>query len=218
MVIAAIITTPMAFLFVLPGLAVAKLHPQPFDALNNPDLAVPWLLRTQLPMICRGLLGFVLCGLVAAQVSVVTGDINSVATLFTGDVYRTLKSVQPTQRQLLRVVRASSLICGALMIAVAWFLHWPSFRVGAVNINLVIVGILDMPLFVIAVVYGLGWRRTNWQGAVAGFIGGGIAAVLCYGLWNANVARKVAPIVSGGAALIATPVATLLTGRNACAK
>jgi SSS family solute:Na+ symporter len=215
MVIAGIITTPMAFLFVLPGLAVAKLHPQPFDAINNPDLAIPWLLRTQLPLISRGLLGFVLCGLVAAQVSVVTGDINSVATLFTSDVYRTLKATAPTQRQLLRVVRASSLICGALMILVAWFLHWPRLRVGAVNINLVIVGILDMPLFIIAIVYGLCWRRTNWQGAIAGFIGGGIAAIVCYRLWDFGVAKKIAPIVSGSAALIVTPIVTLLTARSA---
>ncbi len=172
MVIAGIITTPMAFLYILPGLAVAKLHTQPFGADNNPDLAIPWLLSTQLPMICKGLLGFVLCGLVAAQVSVVTGDINSVATLFTSDVYRTLKAVEPTQKQLLRVVRTCSLCCGVLMIVFASVIHSPRFHAGAVNINLFIVGLFDMPLFVIAVIYGLGWRRANWQRArLAGFPG-----------------------------------------------
>src|SRR5262249_51562371 len=134
MVIAGIITTPMAFLYILPGLAVAKLHPAAFDAKNTADLAIPWLLREQIPVFGRGLLGFVLCGLVAAQVSVVTGDINSVATLFTSDVYRTLRRTEPTQRQLLRVVRICSLFCGALMVAAAWFLHKHQ-EIGAVNLN-----------------------------------------------------------------------------------
>src|SRR5262249_371713 len=95
MVIAGIITTPMALLYIPSGLAVTKLHPAPFPDGNNADLAIPWFLSTQLPLICKGLLGLILCGLVAAQVSVVTGDINSVATLFTSDVYRTLKKVEP---------------------------------------------------------------------------------------------------------------------------
>jgi Na+/proline symporter len=40
------------------------------------------------------------------------------------DVYRTLTKVEPTQRQLLFVVRASSLSCGGLMLAVAWLLQY----------------------------------------------------------------------------------------------
>jgi len=213
MIIAAIITTPMVLLYILPGLAVTRLHPQPFGPDNNADVAIPWLLSTQLPLVCKGLLGFVLCGLVAAQVSVVTGDINSVATLFTSDVYRTLKSVEPTQRQLLRVVRTCSLLCGVMMIVFAQIIHSPRFHAGAVNINLFIVGLFDMPLFVIAVIYGLGWRRTNWQGALAGFLGGGLAALSCYARVQLDFghARKVAPIVGGVAALLITPIVSLMT-------
>jgi solute:Na+ symporter, SSS family len=216
MVIAGIITTPMALLYILPGLAVAKLHPAPFGPDNNGDLAIPWFLSTQLPVICKGLLGLILCGLVAAQVSVVTGDINSVATLFTSDVYRTLKNVEPTQRQLLRVVRACSLCCGVLMIVFALIIQSPRFRAGAVNINFFIVGLFDMPLFVITVIYGLAWRRTNWQGALGGFIGGGLAALSCYLVWRHDIsmARKIAPVVGGIAALIITPIVTLLTPRQ----
>jgi solute:Na+ symporter, SSS family len=221
MVIAGIITTPMALLYILPGLAVAKLHPQPFGPDNNPDLAIPWLLSTQLPLICKGLLGFVLCGLVAAQVSVVTGDINSVATLFTSDVYRTLRKVEPTQRQLLRVVRTCSLASGAFMILFAMIIHRPQFHAGAVNINLFIVGLFDMPLFVITVIYGLAWRRTNWQGALAGFVGGGLCALSCYamtryGFWLHDISfdRRVAPVIGGVGALIITPIVTLLTSRS----
>jgi SSS family solute:Na+ symporter len=213
MIISGIITTPMAFLWILPGLVVTKLHPAPFsDAAHpagNPDLAIPWLLATYLPTYGRGLLGFVLCGLVAAQVSVVTADVNSVATLITSDVYRTLKSTEPTQKQLLRTVRISSVACGTLMLIVAWLLQY--IGVGAVKINLTIVGILDMPLFVVTVIYGLGWRRTNWQGACCGFVAGGILGVACYKFLTPATARNIAPLVSTTAALIFTPIFTLLT-------
>jgi solute:Na+ symporter, SSS family len=242
MVLAGIITTPFALFWVLPGIAVAKLHPQPFA---KPDEAIPWLLSNTLPAVARGLLGVVLCGLVAAQVSVITADINSVATLFTSDVYRNLRSRTPTQRELLIVVRISSLICGALMILVAFGLQFTN--AGAVRTNLVVVGILDMPLFIITVVYGLFWKRTNWQGAAAGFIAGGAVGVLSYFLINPDYFHRylypladplshgfarflagwheghlraydrwklsIAPIASTMTALIVTPLVSLLTAR-----
>jgi len=112
MVLSGLITTPLAFLWVLPGLAVAKLAAAHGLTFKNPDLAIPWFLSSQLPRIARGLLGFALFGLVAAQISTITADINSVATLFTSDVYRKLRKREPTQDQLMRVARISALVCG----------------------------------------------------------------------------------------------------------
>jgi len=241
MVLAGVITTPFAFFWILPGLAVARAHP----GLSNPDAAIPWLLSHALPPISRGILGFVLCGLIAAQVSCITADINSVATLFTSDVFRKLMPREPTQRELIFVVRISSLVCGAIMLAVAYGLQFTG--AGAVRANLAVVGILDMPLFVITIVYGLFWRRTTWQGAVAGFIVGGLVGVLCHfmiapayfngylrptlgavsaglaGLaagWHQTLrgyerwALSIAPIVSACTALVVTPVVSLLTRRR----
>ncbi len=206
MILSALITMPLAFFWVLPGLAVAKLHPGKFPTDND---AIPWLLRTQLPLVAKGLLGFVLAGLVAAQISPITSDVNSVATLFTSDVYRTLKRREPTQRELLFVVRITSLLSGLLMLFVAWFLQYG--KTGAVNVNLMIVGLLDMPLFVITVIYGLGWKRVNWQGALAGFIGGGLVGLAGYAIWPVGFARNCAPIVSGFGALVIAPIASLMT-------
>ena len=207
MVLSGLITTPLAFLWILPGLAVAKANTDP--ALKT-DHAIPWLLSTQLPTIVTGLLGFVLCGLVAAQISTITADVNSVATLFTSDVYRTLKRAEPTQRQLLLVVRIASLLCGAFMLVVAWFFQ----RIGeggAVTVNLIVVGILDMPLFIITIVYGLFWKRANWQGALAGFLVGGVGSVACFALYGIDKGKQIAPIVSSLVALVVTPIVSLLT-------
>src|SRR5204863_9037657 len=115
----------------------------------------------------------------------------------------------PTQRQLLRVVRASSVLCGAFMLIVAWLFQFVG--AGAVNINLIVAGILDMPLFIITIVYGLLWRRVNWQGALAGFLVGGMGSAACYGLFPLDYAKQVAPIVSSVVALIVTPIVALLT-------
>lgn len=241
MVLAGLITTPFAFFWILPGLAMSRIHP----GIANPDHAIPNLLSQCLPAVSRGLLGIVLCGLVAAQISVITADINSVATLFTSDVYRNLRRKEPTQRQLLIVVRISSVICGALMLAAAYLMSYSV--AGAVRLNQTIVGILDMPLFVITIVYGLFWRRTNWQGATAGFLLGGVMGALCYvlldpscnayaqrklslisstlaaqvGNWHTRLEiyarwlRSIAPIVSASTALLVTPLVSLLTKRPA---
>ena len=241
MVLSGLITTPLAFLWILPGIAMARIHP----GIANPDHAIPWLLSTQLPMIGRGLLGFVLCGLVAAQVSTITADVNSVATLFTSDVYRKLKQKEPTQGQLLTVARFSSLVCGALMLGVAYALKFTDS--GAVRANLAVVGVVDLPLFVIAIIYGLLWKRTTWQGAMAGFFAGGAVGIFSYFMivpkyfdayvgsflyaiwpwladwaahWHAHLRvfapsmLSIAPFVSSGTAIIVTPIVSLLTKQS----
>jgi SSS family solute:Na+ symporter len=241
MVFAGIVTTPIAVFCILPGVAMAKLHPIAQNPqLANPDLAIPMLLKTYLPMAGQGLLGIVLCGLVASQVDTITSDVNSVATLFTNDVYRNLRRRPPSERELLRVVRLSSAICGALMLVMAWALQYTG--TGAVNLNLAVVGILDMPLFDITIVYGLFWSRANWQGATAGFIAGGAVGVMTYVIlepqvnhyvanllggggtfltnWHGSVrsystwVRAAAPITSSCTALIVTPIVSLLTAPN----
>ncbi len=244
MVLSGLITVPLAFLWILPGLALARINP---PGITNPDHAIPWLLATHLPPIASGLLGLVLCGLVAAQVSTITADINSVATLFTSDVYQALKKKAPTQKQLIYVARFSSLICGALMILFAWLLSFTNS--GAVRANLTVVGIVDLPLFIITIVYGLGWKRTTWQGAMAGFFIGGAAGIMSYmfiipnyfnhttypflsaisgslamhaAAWHEHIKvykdsmLSIAPFVSSGAALLITPIVSLLTkpGKN----
>lgn len=257
MVLSAIITSPFVFLWVFPGLAAAKLHP----GVSNPDEAIPWLLAHIIPQFGRGILGVVLCGLIAAQVSAITADVNSVATLFTNDVYRNIRlwrgarrrssrepaavvyatstagggggpdyasppedtpaqpvdDAGPSQRELLLVVRISSVLCGALMLAVA--LYFRRYGAGAVKLNLAIVGILDMPLLVVTVVFGMFWRRTNWQGAMAGFILGGATGIFVNQLlkhyhYSDDFVRNLTPFVGTAAALIITPVVSWLTGHG----
>jgi SSS family solute:Na+ symporter len=62
------------------------------------------------------------------------------------------------------------------MLTVAYGMQFTG--AGAVRANLTVVGLVDLPLFVITVVFGLFWKRTTWQGATAGFFGGGVVGIL----------------------------------------
>ena len=226
MVLSGVITTPFAFLWILPALAVTQLVP----GVEKGDDAMPLFFARYLP---TGVLGLVMCGLLASQMSTISADINSVATLFVNDVYHNLRR-KASPKHLLRVVRFSTLVAGALMIL---FAHYVVSRFGGVvRANLTIVAIFDMPIFVIAIVYGLLWRRTNWQGAVGGYVIGALAGFWCYRFFSGNPdlsayrlvdvlfgqvsdwakwAKSLAAIASTAGALIGTPVVTLCFRRQA---
>lgn len=215
MVLSGVITVPLAFLWILPGLAMARIAVANGVSFANPDHAIPWLLSHELPAAGVGLLGFVLCGLVAAQVSTITADINSVATLFASDVYRATRRKEPSQRTLLWAARVSSVLCGVLMMIVALILRQTGS--GAVKANLTVVGAVDIPLFIVTIVFGLFWKRATWQGALAGFFGGGAAGISMYFLPIPSIAsqlRNIVPFVSAGVAILLTFVVSLLTSRN----
>jgi SSS family solute:Na+ symporter len=68
---------------------------------------------------------------------------------------------------------------------------------------------MDMPLFVIAIPYGLLWKRATWQGAMAAYLAGsatGAALRFGFGLDVAPVT-----ITSGAVAALVCPAVSLLT-------
>ena len=176
MVLSGVITTPFAFLWILPGLANLVLNP----GVEKPDLVMPAFMARYLG---PGVLGLVMCGLMASMMSAISADINSVATLFTNDIYHNLVR-KASPKHLLKVVRMSTLAAGILMVLFAYFIV--SKFAGVVQANLTVVGIIDMPVFVITIVYGLFSKRTNWQGAIGGYVVGAAAGALCYKYFSGN--------------------------------
>jgi SSS family solute:Na+ symporter len=80
---------------------------------------------------------------------------------------------------------------------------------GAVKAYLTIIGIMDMPLFIVAILYGLLWKRSTWQGAIAGYLSGALAGGLArfYLQFDINIST----FCSAGAALIICPIVSLLS-------
>lgn len=199
MVWAGIITTPFALIIFIPGLVSAAVNP----GLSNFDMALPVLMSNVLmPFI----LGLMVCGMMASHLSTVDANLNAVATVFTSDIYHSIFNRKASKRTILIVARITTFTAGVLMIGLAYMV--PRLG-GAVQAYLTIISIMDMPLFVIAVVYGLLWRRTNWQGALTGYAAGAIAGIVGRFVLGLNV--NITTFISAGAALLVCPIVTLLT-------
>jgi len=199
MVLSAVMITPFAFLWILPGLAARVLYP----GLEKGEMAVPTLIVRLLPI---GALGFVTCGFMASLLSTIGSNLGAVATLIANDIYGRLLNRQASPKQLLLAVRVATVLAGLLTIGLTYLV--PRLG-GAVDAYLTVISIMDMPLFVIAIPFGLLWKRTTWHGAISGYIAGSLTgAVLRFGF-----AWEVAPvtIISGVTAAMVCPLVTLAT-------
>jgi SSS family solute:Na+ symporter len=198
LVLAGIITTPFALLWNLPGLAAAVLYP----GLQNADQAIPMLISNLLPPV---ILGLVLCGLISSQLSTISGNLNGVATLFTNDIYQSIIKRKAGNREILFIARIMTLVIGVLMIAFALWVP----RKGAVEAYLTIIGVMDMPLFIVGIFYGLLWKRSTAAGAIIGYLAGAVAGII--GQFFLNYDFNVTTFISAAAALTVTPLVSLLT-------
>ncbi len=199
MVLAGIITTPFALLWNLPGIAASVLYPN----LENADQAIPMLLSQMLPPF---VLGLVVVGLLSSQLSTISGNLNGVATLFTNDIYETLKKRKASNKEVLFMARFITFLVGAFMIGFAFLV--PKMG-GAVEAYLTIIGIMDMPLFIVGIFYGLLWKRATSSAAVWGYIAGAIAGII--GKFFYGFDFNLTTFLSAGAALLVTPLVSWLT-------
>src|SRR5258707_665125 len=106
-VLAAFLKLLMPVIIVLPGIAAVALAPN----LARPDEAYPHLMA----MLPTGLLGLVFAALIAAIVASMGSKINSIATIFTMDVYRPLRP-HTSQRNLVLIGRITAAV--ALTVAI----------------------------------------------------------------------------------------------------
>ncbi len=199
LVLAGLVTTPFALLWILPGLAGRIVFP----ALGNADAAVPMMLAHFIPHI---ILGIIVVGMLSSQLSATSGNLNGIATVFASDIYENVLNRNATQKDVILVARIITVIAGVGMIL---FAYWVPVLGGAVNAYLTVIAVMDMPLFVITVVYGMLWKRANWQGAIVGYLSGAVAGVVCEVFFRLNF--NLTTYISAGAALLVTPIVSLLT-------
>jgi SSS family solute:Na+ symporter len=106
-VLASFIKLLMPVIIVLPGIAAVVLLP----GLERPDQAYPSLMA----MLPTGILGLVFAALVAAIIASTGSKINSIATIFTMDLYRSMKP-DTAQRKLVSVGRIAAVV--SIVIAI----------------------------------------------------------------------------------------------------
>lgn len=201
MVYAGIITTIMAVLWVGTGLAARVLHP----GIDNTDLAVPTLLiNSGLPQI---VFAFIIIGFLAASMSTTSSNLNATVTLFCSDLYQAVINKKADGATVVKMARLITLVFGALMVLFAIFVA--SKAKSLVDGYLTLIGIMDMPLFIVAVIYAFLWKRANTAGAIGGYLFGAAAGATAYFIYD--IGFNYTSYISGGAALIACPVISLLT-------
>jgi SSS family solute:Na+ symporter len=199
LVLAGIVTTPFALLWNLPGLASSVLYP----GLENPDQAIPMLLSKMLPPV---ILGLVVCGLLSSQLSTISGNLNGVATLFTSDIYENMLKRKASNKEILMIARIMTGLVGVFMIGFAFLV--PRMG-GAVEAYLTIIGIMDMPLFIVGILYGLLWKRATSTSAIWGYLAGAAAGVV--GKFFYGFDFNLTTFLSAGVALIVVPVVSMMT-------
>lgn len=207
MVMSAVMITPFAFLWITPGLAARVLYP----GLPKSEMAVPTLIVHLIP---SGALGLVTCGFMASALSTIGSNLGAVATLITNDIYGRFIKRDASPQQLVLAARVATLIAGLLMIAITCLIPYLG---GAVDSYLTMISIVDMPLFVIAIVYGLLWKIANWQGAMAGYLAGALAGAALRFVLHFDVAPVT--LISGAVALLSCPIVSFITRvpETACA-
>ncbi len=88
----------MAILIIIPGIALAGLLGS--NGLSDPDQSFPYIVTNYIPV---GLRGIILCALFASLMSTVDSTFNSLATLFSIDIYKTYLKPSASDQEVVAV-------------------------------------------------------------------------------------------------------------------
>ncbi len=113
----------MAVLIVVPGIALAAILQE--NPLNDPDQTFPYLVTHFLP---AGLRGLILCALFASLMSTADSLYNSLATLWTIDIYKTYLRKDATDAQMVAAGRKTIIVVLGASIVMGWVLLYLKFE------------------------------------------------------------------------------------------
>jgi len=162
----------MPIIVVLPGIAAYVLHQQGgFQAEMlqggelNPDRAYPVLLN----LLPSGLKGLSFAALTAAIVASLAGKANSIATIFTLDVYKKKLNIDADEKKLVKVGKITVVAAMAIAILIAPFMGID--KKGGFQFIQEFTGFLSPGIFAMFIL-GFFWKKTTSNAALFGMIGG----------------------------------------------
>ena len=112
----------MALIIIIPGIALFGILGE--NGLSDPDMSFPYLVNTYLPIGAKGL---VLCGLFASIMSTVDSTFNSVATLWSIDIYKEYLNNEAYDKQIVRAGRRAILFSFVTGVTVGVLLLYLKF-------------------------------------------------------------------------------------------
>ena len=113
----------MAVLIVVPGIALTGILEG--NPLSDPDQTFPYLVTHYLP---AGLRGLILCALFASLMSTADSLYNSLATLWSIDIYKTYLKKDANDQQMVAAGRRTILVVLATSILMGWLLLYIKFE------------------------------------------------------------------------------------------
>ncbi len=171
MLFAAFPKTLIPLLVVLPGFFALALVGSS-SQIQNPDQALPWVIKNILP---PGLAGLVFVAFIAALHSSVDSTLNSAATLWTRDIYQKfIKKDAPDRHYLIvgRILTVAFVVWGVIFAPVTN--KFPGIYVAMQNL----LSFFQGPTLA-TVLLGVSWRRATQWGGLTGLLGGvGVSATL----------------------------------------
>ena len=163
------------FILILPGLMCAALIQQgKLPEMGSSRETYAHLVQHLLP---TGLTGVMAAALLAAAMSTVSGALNSIATLFSYDLYRSWRP-QTSDRQLIIIGRIVTFV--GMILAIAWSPFIGQFKTIFDGFAAMIC-YLAPPIFAVFVL-GVFWKRASSRGALVTLIGGSLLGLLVFGL------------------------------------
>lgn len=185
-IFAAFLKLIIPLIVVIPGIIVYVLYTQPegtahipgvMEVFTNPDGSIeydnayPWLIKV---FLSPGFKGLVVAALAAAIVSSLASMLNSVATIFTMDIYRPYINKNASDKQTVNMGRITATV--ALITAVLMAPQLQSvpqvFQYIQEYTGMVSPGILAVFLM------GLFWKKTTTKGAIYGVLASIVIAIL----------------------------------------
>jgi solute:Na+ symporter, SSS family len=173
---AAFLKLLMPVIVVLPGIACYVLYQRGMfteEMLNEKrvltfDKAYPVLLN----LLPEGLKGLSFAALTAAIVASLAGKANSIATIFTLDIYKNYINKDATEKQLVWIGRISVVVAVLLGVGVILTDYFASIMTkGGFDFIQRMTGLLSPGIFA-AFLMGFFWKRTNSAGALFAIVGG----------------------------------------------
>ncbi len=171
MLFAAFPKTLIPILVVLPGFFALKFAPG--GAIQNPDQALPWIVKNFLP---PGLAGLVFVAFIAALHSSVDSTLNSAATLWTRDIYQKYIKKNASDRHYLIFGRILTLAFIIFGVAFAPFTEkFPGVYVAMQTL----LSFFQGPTLATLLLGVFWWRSTQWGGLI-GLVAGVAMAVALF--------------------------------------
>jgi SSS family solute:Na+ symporter len=161
------------FIFVMPGtICLALIQQGKLPALENSKDVYAFMITHLLP---TGLTGIMAAALLAALMSTVSGALNSIATLFSYDLYKRWRP-DTSDHKLVIIGRIVTFV--AMVLAIVWsplLGHFESIYQGVVALICYIA-----PPITAVFLWGVFWRRASSQGSIATLLSGTVLGFVVF--------------------------------------